>query len=68
MKNLLIEQQEAVYEQYVEEQREELRNEGAEELRMDILRELKNQSLRAFDKNVKLGIEAAIVVVERANR
>lgn len=68
MNELSIEAQEALYDQYIEEQREELRKEGAEELRHEITRELKEQSLRAWDKQIRHGIETALVVVERATR
>lgn len=68
MNELSLAEQEDAYEAYIESQREDLRNEGAEELRLDILRELKNQSLRAVDKQQKWGLETAIVVVERATR
>lgn len=68
MNELSIEAQEALYDQYIEDQREELRKEGADELRNEILRELKYQSLRAWDTQTRHGIETAIVVVEQATR
>lgn len=68
MNELSMAEQEALYDEYVEFQREELRKEGAEELRIEILRELKLQSLKAFTEQHRLGIETALVVVERATR
>lgn len=68
MNELSLAEQETLYDEYLESQREELRKEGAEELRIEILRELKNQSSRAAVSGVKIGIETAIVVVEQAQR
>jgi len=55
------------YEEFVEEQRQVLRKEGAEELRQDILRELNTLVNKAWTSQEKHGYQTAIVVVERAN-
>jgi hypothetical protein len=55
------------YEEFVEEQRQVLRKEGAEELRQDILRELTTLVSKAWTSQEKHGYQTAIVVVERAN-
>ena len=68
MNELSLAEQETLYDEYLESQREELRKEGAEELRLEILRELKHQSSRAVVSGVKIGIETALVVVEQAQR
>jgi hypothetical protein len=68
MKNIALEQQEALYEEFLESQREDLRKEGAEELRIEILRVLQQESKKTWSKQIQLGIETAIVVVEQANR
>ena len=68
MNELSIAEQEAAYEEFVEFQREELRKEGAEELRNEILRELKIQTCKAATEQIRLGLDTAIVVVERATR
>lgn len=67
MNQLSIDAQEAAYEEYVEEQRQALRKEGAEELRKDILRELNELVKKAWTNHEKHGYQTAIVVVERAN-
>lgn len=54
------------YEAYVESERMDLRREGAEELRSDILRELDVQVRKAWTQDAKLAFEAAKIVVERA--
>jgi hypothetical protein len=68
MNELSLQEQEALYEEYLESQKEELRAEGAEELRLEILRELKVQKSRAVTSPQAFGIEIAMVVVEKANR
>jgi hypothetical protein len=68
MNELSIAEQEALYEEYVESQREELRKEGAEELRIEILRELEVQKGRAVTSPQAFGIQVAMVVVEKATR
>lgn len=54
------------YEAYVESERMELRREGAEELRIELLRELDVQVRKAWTQDAKLAFEAAKIVVERA--
>lgn len=66
MNELSIAEQEAAYEEYIESQRQELREEGAEELRIDILRELDLQVSKAWTQEAKLAFEAAKIVVQRA--
>ncbi len=56
------------YEAYLEFQRNELRTEGAEELRVDILRKLDELERRAWTPEIKHGIRTAIVAVESAGR
>jgi hypothetical protein len=67
MNEMSIDEQETVYAEYVEEQRQELRKEGAEELRKDILRELDDMKKTAWTAQEKIAYEAAKIVVERAN-
>jgi hypothetical protein len=55
------------YEEFVEEQRQVLRKEGAEELRQEILTELNALVKRAWTSHEKHGYQTAIVVVERTN-
>ena len=66
MNQLSIEEQEAAYDSYVEEQRQELRKEGAEELRKDILRQIDEEMRRLWDPQQKFGMQVAKIVVERA--
>lgn len=66
MNELSIEQQEASYELFIEAQRDELRREGAEEMRIEIVRELDVQIRKAWTKDAKLALEAAKIIVERA--
>lgn len=54
------------YEAYVESERMDLRREGAEELRIEVLRELDQQVRKAWTQDAKLAFEAAKIVVERA--
>ena len=54
------------YEAYVESERMDLRREGAEELRIEVLRELDVQVRKAWTQDAKLAFEAAKIVVERA--
>lgn len=68
MNELSLAEQEALYDEYLESQREELRKEGAEELRAEILRGLKEQQLRSTTSNLKFGLIVAEVVVEQATR
>lgn len=66
MNQLSIEEQEAAYDSYVEEQRQELRKEGAEELRNDIMRELEYSIAGATDDGVRYGLVVAMEYVKRA--
>lgn len=54
------------YEAYVESERMDLRLEGAEELRIEVLRELDQQINKASTQETKLALETAKLVVERA--
>lgn len=65
--DLSIEEQEALYDQYLEDQNNAFRREGAEELRTDILRQLGELERRAWTKEIQQGIRTAIVVVESAS-
>jgi hypothetical protein len=67
MNELSISNLEDGYAEHVEEQRQELRKEGAEELRQDILRELNVLKTKSWTSQEKIAYEAAIIVVERAN-
>jgi hypothetical protein len=68
MNELSLAEQEALYDEFIESQREELRKEGAEELRIEILRALKLESFKAFSAQHRLGIDTAMIVVEKATR
>jgi hypothetical protein len=68
MKNELTDREEALYEEYVESQREELRKEGAEELRIEILRLIRQEVARSTTSNMKFGLLVAETVVEQAAR
>lgn len=67
MNELSIDEQETLYEQYLEDQNNALRREGAEELRVDILRQLGELERRAWTREIQQGIRTAIVVVESAS-
>lgn len=67
MNEMSIDEQETAYAEYVEEQRQELRKEGAEELRKGILRELDDMKKTAWTAQERIAYEAAKIVVERAN-
>jgi hypothetical protein len=67
MNELSISDMEDSYAEHVEEQRQELRKEGAEELRQDILRELESLKIKAWTSQERIAYEAAIIVVGRAN-
>jgi hypothetical protein len=67
MNELSISDMEDSYAEHVEEQRQELRKEGAEELRQDILRELNALKTKSWTSQEKIAYEAAIIVVGRAN-
>lgn len=54
------------YEAYVESERMDLRREGAEEMRIEIVRELDAQIRKAWTKDAKIALEAAKIIVERA--
>jgi hypothetical protein len=68
MNELSLAEQEALYDEFVEAQKEELRKEGAEELRIEILRELEVQKSRAVTSPQAFGLQIAMVVVEKATR
>jgi hypothetical protein len=68
MNALSIDAQESAYEQYIESQREELRQEGAEELRVDILRSLEVLVSKSWTSQEKLAYQTAVLVVEQATR
>ena len=67
MNELSIDEQETLYEQYLEDQNNVFRREGAEELRADILRQLGELERRAWTSEIQQGIRTAIVVVESAS-
>lgn len=67
MNELSIEDNMAAYEDYIESERQELRKEGAEELRKDILRELESYANRAWTSEIKQGLLTAAVIVEQAS-
>lgn len=67
MNELSLEQQEASYELFIEAQRNELRQEGAEEMRIEIIRALDAESKRTASKDVAFGLKTAIVVAEQAS-
>ena len=66
MNDLSIDEQETLYEQYLEDERNALRREGAAELKVEILRQLDQLERRAWTPEIKQGIRTAIVVVESA--
>lgn len=68
MNELSIAEQEEQYEAYLEFQRNELRAEGAEELRLEILRQLDALERRAWTPDIRHGLRTAIVVAESASR
>jgi hypothetical protein len=59
-------EQEALYEEYLEDERNAYRREGAEELKIEILRQLSELERRAWTTEIRQGIRTAIVVVESA--
>jgi hypothetical protein len=65
MNELSISELEDSYAEYVIEQRQELRKEGAEALRTEILKELNILVSKAWTTHEKHGYQTAIVVVER---
>lgn len=67
MNELSIAEQESAYEEYVEEQRQELRREGAEEMRIEILRAINEERRRMWDKQQQFGLDVAKVIVEGAS-
>lgn len=67
MNELSISDMEDRYAEHVEGQRQELRKEGAEELRQDILRELESLKIKAWTSQERIAYDAAKIVVERAN-
>ena len=67
MNEMSIDEQETAYAEHVEEQRQELRKEGAEELRQSILRELNSLKIRAWTSQERIAYDAAMIIVEREN-
>lgn len=67
MNELSLEEQETAYAEYVESMNQDLRREGAEELRAELLRELNDLARKAWTPQEKHGYQTAIVVVERAS-
>lgn len=67
MNEMSIDNQETLYEQYLEDQNNALRREGAEELRADILRQLDSLERRAWTPEIRQGLRTAVVVVESAS-
>jgi hypothetical protein len=65
MNELSISELEDSYAEHVDEQRQELKKEGAEELRAEILKELNTLVGKAWTQQEKHGYQTAIVVVER---
>ena len=65
MNEMSIDEQETAYSEYVEEQRQELRKEGAEELRQTILRELNSLKIKAWTSQERIAYDAAMIIVER---
>jgi hypothetical protein len=59
-------EQETLYEEYLEDQRNGLRLEGADALKAEILRQLSELERRAWTTEIRQGIRTAIVVVESA--
>jgi hypothetical protein len=55
------------YEAYVESERMELRREGAEEMRIELLRSIDAEMLKVWDKQQKFGLQVAKVLVEQAS-
>ena len=53
------------YDEFVEEQRQVLRKEGAEELRKSILNELTGLKNRAWTAQEKIAYDASMIIVER---
>jgi hypothetical protein len=66
MNELSIEEQETAYAEYVESLNQDLRKEGAEELRQEIIRELDLLIRKSWTQSEKIGYMAAKIVVERA--
>lgn len=68
MKELWEEQRhEAAIDEYIESEKQDLRKEGAEEMRIEILRALQEYVGRAWTPEIKHGLQTAIVIVEQAN-
>jgi hypothetical protein len=65
MNELSISELEDSYAEHVIEQRQELRKEGAEALRAELLKELNVLVSRAWTTHEKHGYQTAIVLVER---
>lgn len=67
MKELYMEQVEADYALYVESQNQELRKEGAEELRIEIMRKIEASMKFGTDDSVNYGLTIALNHVIQAS-
>lgn len=67
MNQLSIDEQETLYAEYLESLNQDLRKEGAEELRKDILRELNTMYKKAWTRPERVAYGVAIMLVERAS-
>lgn len=67
MKELYMEQVEEDYAAYVESLNQDLRKEGAEELRNEILRNIQNSINFATDDGVRYGLTVALNYVLQAS-
>jgi hypothetical protein len=67
MKELYMEQVEADYALYVESQNQDLRREGAEELRNEIIRNIQTSINFAPDDGVRYGLTVALNYVLQAS-
>lgn len=65
MNELSIDDMENAYEEHIEEQRKELRKDGAEELRQSILHELDALKIKAWTSQERIAYDAAMIVVKR---
>jgi hypothetical protein len=67
MKELWAEEQDNAYSDYLESLNQEFRKEGAEELRISIIRELEYSIRGATDTGVRYGLTVALEYVKNAN-
>jgi hypothetical protein len=66
MNALSLETEEQYYEQYIESLNQEIRNEGAAELRIEIMRQLEGQLSKAFSDTERITLKAAMIIVGSA--